>query len=104
MTQTTLIQCSAEDLRAIVAEEAQKAISAALAEVIRPADGKPEDSEYLTRNQVCQMLHISKPTFHCWVNTGLLETHKVGSRTLVKKADLQRKIEAGEIVRYKHQK
>lgn len=101
MTSTTIIQCSREDLRAIVAEEVEKGISNALA-AVNSAGREDENTEYLSRAQVCEMLHISKPTFHDWVNCGMLVTVKVGSRTLVSREDLQRRIESGQIKRYKH--
>lgn len=104
---TTIIQCSQDDLQKIVAAEVKKGVAEALSQIIQPTkagNGDNSGGEYLTRAEVCNLLHISKVTFHDWANKGLLQTFKAGSRTLVKAAELRQKVESGEIKRYKHSK
>ena len=66
---------------------------------------KSDSSEdFLTRVEVCNLLHISKVTFHDWVNKGMLQPIKVGNRTLIEKQPLLDSIRSGNIGRYVHQK
>lgn len=89
---------SEQDLRAILREEVAKVISDAFADE-QKNNAAPE---LLTRDEVCRLLKISKPTFHALVNRGLINPVKIGSRTLVREDVLRQKIESGELRRYKH--
>ena len=60
--------------------------------------------ELASRQEVCDYLHISYPTFHSLVNRGLIKTTKVGTRTLCDMNEIRRKVERGEFGRYKHLK
>jgi predicted DNA-binding transcriptional regulator AlpA len=39
-----------------------------------------QESKFLKRKEVLQMLGISPPTLSRWVNDGIIKQHKVGSR------------------------
>lgn len=67
------------------------------------AQGSGDPGRLLTRDEVCRMCHISKPTFHSWVNKGAIEVQKVGRRTLVKAESLEAALQTKKIYRYKHQ-
>jgi excisionase family DNA binding protein len=41
-----------------------------------------------TREEVCEILHISLPTFHRWSKSGKLKVHKAGGRILVRQSDI----------------
>lgn len=88
-----------ESIRIIIREEVTKAVSEAFADEQKKNNAAPE---LLTRDEVCRLLKISKPTFHALVNRGLINPVKIGSRTLVREDVLRQKIESGEIRRYKH--
>lgn len=96
MNSTVLI--SEQNLRAIVREEVAKAVSDAFADE-QKNNAAPA---LLSREEVCRLLKISKPTFHALVNRGLIAPVKIGSRTLVPEDALRQKIESGELRRYKH--
>lgn len=87
-----------ESIRIIIREEVTRAVSDAFADE-QKNNAAPE---LLTRDEVCRLLKISKPTFHALVNRGLINPVKIGSRTLVREDVLRQKIESGEIRRYKH--
>lgn len=88
-----------ESIRSIIREEVTRAVSEAFADEQKKNTAA---SELLTREEVCRLLKISKPTFHALVRRGLINPVKIGSRTLVREDMLRQKIESGEIRRYKH--
>ena len=55
-------------------------------------EGAPEVDEFLTSEQVCKMLHISKSTIVNWRSSGKLKSHKIGSRILFKREEVLAKI------------
>jgi len=59
--------------------------------------------ETYTRQQVCDVCHITLPTFHAWVKEGTLRTTKVNGRTLVSKEELDAVMKAKKIVTFKHE-
>ena len=48
---------------------------------------------YLTTRQVCDMLHISKPTVWRHVKSGSLKMRKVGARSLFKESEVRGLVE-----------
>ena len=58
------------------------------------SDTSSKTNTYLSREQVCNELHISLPTFHRWTRQGKLKVHKAGSRVLVKKTDVEACLQA----------
>ena len=83
-------------------EDMRQAVVEAVSEAMRTQRG-PEADKLLTRAEVCEMCHISLPTFHAWVNNGTIEAQKVGRRTLVKAEALDEAIRRGKIHTFKHQ-
>jgi len=59
--------------------------------------------ETYTRQQVCDACHITLPTFHAWVNKGILKTSKVNGRILVSKADLEEVIKEKKLSHFEHE-
>lgn len=81
-------------------EDIRRVIDEALSEHRASETEKP--GKLLTRDDVCRMCHISKPTFHAWVKKGAIEVQKVGGRTLVKAESLEAALQTKKIYRYKH--
>jgi excisionase family DNA binding protein len=50
---------------------------------------KPQAQKHMTRKQVCEYLHISLPTLHRRVNSGVLPCYKNGRKTLFKLSDVE---------------
>ena len=64
---------------------------------------KAEKNErYYTRQECCEILRCSKPTFHSLVNKGLIPVTKVGRKTLVSADVFDRIVASGELRKYKH--
>ena len=83
---------TAELLRSIIREE--------LARVIP----QPSAPEAWTIKQACDFLHISAPTFHRLVGSGVLHPTKAGRRTLLDPAEVRGIVEAGTFVKFHHDK
>lgn len=90
---------SSDDLRAIIAQAAEEAAEKVYDRMI---SCPPVEGVLGTRQEVCDFLKISKPTFHSLANKGAFRITKIGRRTLVDMSDLRAKVESGEISRYKH--
>jgi excisionase family DNA binding protein len=47
-----------------------------------------EQTELLTRNEVCNLLHITLPTLHNWTKEGLITGYRIGTRIRYKRAEI----------------
>lgn len=56
-----------------------------------------------TRKEAADLLHVSLVSVHSLMNRGAITFRKVGRRTLIDRADLLKKIESGELAKYKHE-
>lgn len=48
----------------------------------------PEQTELLTRNEVCDLLHITLPTLHQWTKEGVVTGYRIGTRIRYKRAEI----------------
>ena len=83
-----------EVLRPIIVDAVKEAVPVELQ--------KKDKKQYYPRKQVCDMLHISAPTFYSYVDKGLLTKVKLEGKTLVEKEDFERAVATKQLVRYKH--
>lgn len=60
-----------------------------LADSQKKASKKASANTYLTRQEVCELLHISFPTLHRWVNLNILSCYKIGRRSLFKAKEVE---------------
>ena len=47
-----------------------------------------EQTELLTRNEVCNLLHITLPTLHQWTKEGVVTGYRIGTRIRYKRAEI----------------
>ena len=90
-------QASINDFRQMLAEE-----FTILAEKLKliPSHIKEEHSqEYLTTNEVCQLLQISRVTLDNWHNSGFISKSKVGRRNYFTRRDIDKALVEGKIQR-----
>ncbi len=59
-----------------------------LLEELKNIQPQPE-KEYLSRDEVCEMLKVSKPTLHNWAKEGVLIPFKIGNRVLYLKSEIE---------------
>lgn len=68
-----------------IRETVESAIEAAVDKAMKKYSELCKPVETYTRKQVCEVCHISLPTFHAWVKDGSLKAVKMNGSTLVKK-------------------
>ena len=78
------------------------AVVRALGNVTPPAPAKEPEDEWGSRQEGADVIRCSLPTLHGLIGQGLVQTRKVGRRTLINLSDLRRKLKDGEIRKYKH--
>ena len=81
-------------LLSLIGEEQLKSIveSAVRKIMLELKEDAPEVDEWLTSDQVCRLLHVSKSTIVNWRSAGKLKSHKIGSRILFKREQVLAKI------------
>ena len=101
MTNLILQGLSLDDLKStiqcIVADEIQNALTTL-------TDSFPKDTtpEYLTRKETAEMLGVSLPTLHSYVNKGYLTAHRVGEKTVrFRREDIEKALNAVEPLKYR---
>lgn len=78
------------------------AVIKAMGNVTPPAPAKEPEDEWGSRQEGADLIRCSLPTLHGLISQGLVQTSKVGRRTLINLSDLRRKVKSGEIRKYKH--
>ncbi len=52
---------------------------------------QPKEPEtYLTRKQVCEILHVDQSTLHNWKHKGRLKPVGIGKRVLYRRSDIEK--------------
>lgn len=69
------------------ADNLQRIIKSVVSEAI--AEMKEKES-YLSADQVCQLLQVSKPTLWRWQKSGYLEPVRFGGKVRYKESDIKR--------------
>ena len=72
-----------DDLRAVIRHELQAHAPAAPVGNAAPAD------ELLSIREAATLLGVTVQTVHSWKQKGMLKYHKLGSRSYIKRADVQ---------------
>ena len=80
--QGNFVMLQKDDLRQVVTEIVEEVCAK------RGLSEKPseEEGEWLTREEVCDMLHITYTTL--WRNEGVIKKHKMGRRNLYSKKEV----------------
>lgn len=74
-----------DTIRDVVREILQDTIKDVLNDLPQPK----EEIKYLTRQQVCSLLHISLPTLTDYVKSGLIRCQRIGKRVLFEESDIR---------------
>jgi len=87
----------------VSAEDLIRLISEAFEERIKNLDLKTKiPSEYLTREETCKLLRISKPTLHeLTYKRGLLKGYRIGGRVLYMRSEVECSLEEIQTTKYK---
>ena len=67
----------------------------------KPSKG---DGDWLTREEVCDMLHITYTTLWRKENDGVIQKHKIGRRNLYNKKEVEALLSSGVDIAVTHKK
>lgn len=87
-----ILECIAE----MVADKLANKIS------LSAPTSEPKTAKKLTRKEVAEMLHISLPTLHSYINKGLVCPQKIGGRVLFDANEVEEAMATKVVFRYKH--
>jgi len=94
MKQLSLFQGTPEDFQEPIIKTIKKEF-----EVLK-AEFQPKDpEEYLSRQQVADMLHIDLSSVHNWRKKGVLMAYQIGGRVLFKRSEIEAAIVELKIAR-----
>lgn len=62
--------------------------------LVKAQQPEPAAADYLTRQQVCEKLHVSLPTVHAWMKQGRLHPYHIGGRTLFRSDEVREAVRA----------
>lgn len=85
-------------------EEFHRDIKKLVSEAIREQKSEKKQSnvsEYATRKEVAEKLHISFPTLNRLHRDGILVSNKIGGRVLYLWSDVEKAINSGKSVKYR---
>ena len=88
-------------IRNITAEELQEVIRSVIKEELHVFQPKKNETRYLTRNEVVDLLKISLPTLHKYTKRGIVKGYKIGTRVLYRLDELELSINCIEVSRYR---
>ncbi len=66
------------------------------------AERKEQEPRFITRAEVADLLGVSLVTVHSYVNRGLLQSRKIGNRTLFAESEVLAAIKGRKVYRFKH--
>lgn len=89
-----------EQLRELAERSAARAVEL-FAGSVHPAPAKEPEDEWGSRQEAADVIRCSLPTLHGLISSGLVQTTKVGRRTICNLSDLRRKLETGEVSKYR---
>lgn len=88
MNTTTLLQ-GTNTLLVLNKNDLQELVFSLLDEWQSKQQQKPEE-KYLSREEVCELLSVTKPTLWRWAKRGYLMPVKVGNRPLYRQSDIDK--------------
>ena len=91
--QNVQIVVSLSELKEVVLETLQEARKEWQTNQGANAEATPASDEFLTADEVCNLLKVTRPTLWRWDKTGFLKKKKAGSNVLYKKSDIMAAIE-----------
>ena len=98
--QGNFIMLQMDDLKQVVTEIVEKVCARRrLSE--KPSKG---DGDWLTREEVCDMLHITYTTLWRKENDGVIQKHKIGRRNLYNKTEVEALLSSGVDIAVTHKK
>jgi predicted DNA-binding transcriptional regulator AlpA len=68
----------------------------------KPENPPPKPTnEFMTRREVCELLHISMSTLHYYSKDGTLQSYRIAGRVLYKAAEVQEAVQEIQSIKYR---
>ena len=83
MKQLSLFQGTPEDFQQPIIKTIQKEF-----EILKTEFQPKQPEEFITRQQVADMLHIDLSSVHNWRKKGVLTAYQIGGRVIFKKSEI----------------
>ena len=87
MEQVQIISVNPEELKNAIIQEVKNELNA-LKVYLQPQ----QQTKYLTRLEVCELLNVSLVTLHTWNKNGKLKAYGIGGRVLYRQEDIENAI------------
>jgi predicted DNA-binding transcriptional regulator AlpA len=81
-------------------QELRECIRSTIREELLAAKKEDADRNYIKRNEVCQMLRVSKPTVDSHVQKGYYKKYCIGSRVFYNKQEIISFLESSNLKRF----
>lgn len=88
--QIQMIQITPNELAELISESVKAQIQEILSNIFSK---QKEQSDIITRTDVCDLLKVSYVTIHDWCNKDILKPYKIGNRTYFKLSEVMQTIE-----------
>lgn len=92
MNTVIMVQVTPERLQEMI----EKAVAGAIQQAL------PKEPKKYTRQEVCDIYHITLPTLHSYVKKGLLKPNKISGRVLFEIEEVENALKSKEVAKYKH--
>lgn len=89
MKQKIFMVSDPDELIAQFSLQVRNSIKEELSNTQKKVSNKPIANTYMSRQEVCELLHISYATLHRWVNLNILSCYKIGRRSLFKTKEVE---------------
>lgn len=83
-----------QDLQTIIFNSVCKAMAEHTAATAKAQEEPATKERYYTITEVCDLLHITRPTLWRWANADYLKPIKVGNKSLYKAVDVEQLMKA----------
>jgi excisionase family DNA binding protein len=88
----TFIITTPEQLKTVIAETVNNALTARFEAQSTPEPAKDIDSDLLTRKQAAMLLGVSYPTLNEWSKSGIITGYRISTRVRYKRSELEQSL------------
>ncbi len=89
MEQIRVLQITPDELEALINNSVKNSVENSVKSVVKEIKNDNKSTEYMTRKDVCDMLHINLATLHRYTKAGKLKSYGIGSRVLYRRDEVE---------------
>lgn len=92
---------SVETLKSLLKEVVEEVVKSEQSKITEHKEQLPREKIYLTIDEVCTLLNISKVTLHKWSIQGLIPSYRISNRIRYKRTDIEASLTQVKSLKYK---